>query len=422
MIDSLRSPWRSLLVSVAMLAAVAGNAPAQEQPAPPVWTPGGFRGGYLVFQNADSSFQYWLDGRVQVDAALYRGNDNELGSGTDIRRARLGGKITLYRLWHGEIDVDFAENAVDMKDMWIGYMGFHNSIVRVGQFREPFSLETITSSKFITFMERSYLDNFSPDRRVGLGASVWGGRWFASAGVFGQEAGTVDESGQGEAHAFTGRLVWAPINRDGRLVHLGVGLSYRTPDAETGNDTSSVRFRARPETWVSKARFLSTGRIRGTDHAEYGNIEFAATRGPALLQAEYTEVHVSRQASLPSPKFNAGYVTVSYMLTGEHRPYVIQQGEFERIIPRSNKTGAWEVAARWSYMDLNDLRTGVDIDGGRAENVTVGLNWHMNPNFKWMLNYVRVDNDGNALPDIGEDPVTPSDKFHIIQMRFALAF
>jgi phosphate-selective porin len=54
--------------------------------------------------------------------------------------------------------------------------------------------------------------------------------------------------------------------------------------------------------------------------------------------------------------------------------------------------------------------------------VTLGLNWHMNANFKWMFNYVRVSNDANAKPDIGIAPLTAGDKFNIFQTRFSLAF
>ena len=53
-----------------------------QQPTAPVPTPAAYNGGYLVFKSADGAFAYWLDGRVQVDAAFYRGSKNALGSGT----------------------------------------------------------------------------------------------------------------------------------------------------------------------------------------------------------------------------------------------------------------------------------------------------------------------------------------------------
>ena len=394
---------------------------AQEPQTPTVSTPSRYEDGYLVFRTADSSFAYWLDGRVQVDAAMYRGGDNKLGSGTDIRRARLGAKVTLYRDWHGEFDVDFAENAVEMKDMWIGYLGFRNTLLKAGNFKEPFSLETITSSKYITFMERSYIDNFSPDRHLGASATRWGDMFYATAGVFGQEAGTPDETGRGEGTAVTGRLVVSPIHRDGMVLHFGGAFSRRTPDAAAGADTNTVRFRARPETNISRARFLTTGKVRFVDHTNYYNGEFSGSYGPFTLQSEYTRVALVRLGDRPQATFDGMYVYGSMFLTGEHRPYVMEEGEYDRVVPKSH-IGAWEVAARWSTMDLNDTSDGVGINGGRGTNVTLGLNWHMNANFKWMFNYTRVSNDANAKPDIGVAPLTAGDKFNIFQTRLSLAF
>jgi phosphate-selective porin OprO/OprP len=412
-----------IVISIAAIAVLASGAsrPLVAQTIKPVPTPSTYNGGYLVFQSADGAFQYWLDGRMQVDAAAYRGNTNELGSGTDVRRARLGWKATLFKNWHGETDVDFAENSVEMKDMWIGYVGFEGFLIRAGQYKEPFSLETLTSSKYINFMERSYIDNLSPDRHIGAGVSTSGKWFYASGGVFGQAVGTVDATGQAEGHAYTGRLVIAPIHSDGRLIHFGGALSRRTPDAAAGVDTSTVRFRARPETWISKSRFISTGKIRGVDYTNYVNAEFASTYGPALLQAEYSTVAIHKLGGLPGTSFDGGYVAATYFITGEHRPYVMEEGEFDRVIPKSQK-GALEVAARWSTLDLNDPTPGVDIRGGRGTNATLGLNWHINANFKWMMNVTRVHNDNNAKPDIGTAPFVIGDKFTIIQSRFALAF
>ncbi len=406
---------------VAALAALAAAPLAAQQAPKPTYLPGSYEGGYLVFSNPDSSFRYWLDGRIQVDGALYTGSKNSLANGTEIRRARLGGKVTLFHDWHGEIDIDFVKNAVEMKDMWVGYFGLPNSMVKVGNYKEPFSLETLTSSKYITFMERSYIDNLSPDRAIGLGYVRWGSWWQTAVGAFGQTAGTVDASGRNEGYAFTGRLTMAPINSEGRLLHFGGAISRRTPNGDPPPDTNTVRFRARPETNVSQARFLTTGKIRLVDHYTSFNGEFATVYGPTSLQAEYTRMDVSRLNNLATPSFNGGYAFISYFLTGETRPYLVEEGEFDRLVP-TRSTGAWEIAVRASTLNLNDNTTGVNILGGKGTNYTVGLNWYMNANFKWMLNYVRVIMDDNAKPDLGIAPFQTGDKFNIIQTRLSLAF
>lgn len=411
---------RLLVRSAALGVLVSFPLAAQQQP-PRVYVPGAYDGGYLVFQNADSSFKYWFDGRLQFDAASYSGSKNALGNGTEVRRARLGGKVTLYRDWHGELDIDFTKNAVEMKDVWVGYVGWDNSILKFGNYKEPFSLETLTSSKYITFLERSYADNFSPDRNIGVGYARWGKAWQAAVGAFGQSAGSVDASGRDEGYGLTGRLTVAPINSEGRLLHFGGALSMRTPPGDPAPDTNTMRFRARPETNVSQARFFTTGKIRLVDHTSLYNGEFAGVFGPASIQAEYTNAVVRRLNDLPNASFNGSYAFVSYFLTGETRPYLVEEGEFDRIIPRSS-IGAWEIAARVSGIDLNDNSTGVNINGGKGTNYTLGLNWYINANFKLMLNYVRVVTDNNAKPDLGIAPFQTGDRFNILQTRFALAF
>lgn len=409
-----------MLGLIALGATLGSPALPAQTPTAPVPLPGVYDGGYLIFRSADQRFAYWLDGRLMVDGATYWGGENTLGGGTTIRRARLGVKSQLYTDWYAEIDFDFSENAVEIKDAWAGYTGFANTILKAGQFKEPFSLETVTSSKNVMFMERSYIDNFSPTRTIGAGAVRWGRHWQVSAGVFGQEAGQVDETARNEGWAATGRVTIAPVIRDRQVVHFGVSLSRRTPDAAEGSDTNSFRFRARPETDVSKARFVSTGRVRFVDHASYYNAEAAVMMGSLHLQGEYTQVALRRLEDRATAKFAGGYVAATYFLTGDSRKYLVEAGEFDRVLP-TRSGGAWEIGARYSTIDLNDDDPDVDIMGGKATNYTLGLTWHINANLKWLVNFVRVENDENAEPDLGENPVA-GDKFNILQTRVALAF
>ncbi len=103
----------------------------------------------------------------------------------------------------------------------------------------------------------------------------------------------------------------------------------------------------------------------------------------------------------------------SYFLTGEHRKYKESSGAFSRVKPKSNfldgkgGLGAWEVAARYSEIDLNDPDAG--ILGGEVRDFTVGVNWHLNPNARVMLNYVMSE-----LHHVGDAD--------IVAMRFQVDF
>ncbi len=50
--------------------------------------------------------------------------------------------------------------------------------------------------------------------------------------------------------------------------------------------------------------------------------------------------------------------------------------------------GAWELAARYSYIDLNDGTGKNRVQGGKMDGVTVGLNWYWNDNLKFQFDWV----------------------------------
>jgi phosphate-selective porin OprO/OprP len=415
-----------------ILAALLASAPARAPTPPPAPaeqpdTPEAARvwpfhdNGVLLMQTADGDFKWWLDGRVNLDAAYYFNSDNTLANGMELRRGRIALNMQLWKDWAGQFDVNYADNVVDVKDAWIGYTGLSHSLVRVGNFRTPFGLETLTSSRFITFMERALTDNFSPDRRIGVGINHWHDRWQAAAGVFGPELeDSVDTIGQSQTHSIVGRVTALPIARGTTIVHLGVAAANMEPNAPTDeslSDANRWRVRARPETDVNRGRFLNTGQVRNVDHASLYGLEAASTFGPLSFQAEYNYEKLRRTSDgLPEPTYSGYYGFVSYFVTGEHRPYDRTVGEFGRIVPRSRR-GALELAARYSSMDLNDASA--DVFGGREDIVTLAANWYANANVRIMANYLFVKNDEHAT---GDRDYTPSDRFNVVQMRLALMF
>ena len=93
------------------------------------------------------------------------------------------------------------------------------------------------------------------------------------------------------------------------------------------------------------------------------------------------------------------------MLTGESRKYNPVTGSYGGVVPKNNadwKTGgpgAWEIAARYSQMKLNDA----NVLGGELKSTTVGLNWYVNPNIRFMFDWVhgQVDKNTTLAADIG---------------------
>jgi phosphate-selective porin OprO/OprP len=139
------------------------------------------------------------------------------------------------------------------------------------------------------------------------------------------------------------------------------------------------------------------------------NFELAAIQGPWTFQAEwllsYTQdaAPVGGGPGVADPLFyQGGYAQVLYFLTGESDSYSLERMTFDRVKPYENffwvtaddcysyfARGAWQVGARYNYLDLNDQ----GLNGGQLHNLTAGLNWFFNPNTKWQLNYIATYRD-----------------------------
>ncbi len=382
----------------------------QEKPRPETFRAYWKEGIHL--DSTDHTFRVKIGGRMQNDWAFITEDQDikdsfgSLANGTEFRRARLYLSGLLYDQIEFKFQYDFAEGDVDFKDV---YMGLTDLPVvgglRIGHFKEPFSLEKLTSSNYITFMERGLPSALFPSRSTGfmLHNHALNQRVTWAVGAFKGSDNFGDRTSDGEFN-FTGRLTALPWYQDnGRyLVHLGLAYSYRNP-----ND-NQVRFRARPEVHLAP-RFVDTSTLTA-DNLQMVGLEGAIVYGPASLQGEYT--HATVDTAGGNPQLGGFYVYGSYFLTGENRNYKSSKGAFERIRPARNfhygswtAPGAWEIAARYSHIDLNDQGSA----GGRLDDLTLGLNWYLNPNTRIMANYVLADLQGTGKAQMG-------------QMRFQLFF
>lgn len=441
------------------LGVLAAPVYAQDKPdpqaKPPVPVAGSYDNGYLVAQSADGQFKYWLDGRLNIDFATYQGAKNRLPTGMEIRRARIGVKATLFGNFLSEMDLDFADNKIEMKDMWVGYTGVKNTLFKFGNHKPPFSLDTITSSKNIMFIERAYTDAMAPDRLIGFNITHWESMFYASAGVYGQMGGTFDDKdtltggGAGTSQRFSsyGRAVVAPINTATQTLHLGFAINRRMPDvakiATSGADLPDrlnasriFNFSSRPESHVSRAKFLNSGDLKYVDHVTQMEGELSGAFGPLSFQSEYQKTDVIRMpttvASYVNHTFVGYYGQVMMFLTpGDHRPYAIDEGEFDRVIPK-NKNGAVEVGVRYSVLDLDDATAVDPILGGTGKNFTAGATYFLNTNHKFMFNVIWVRNNDNSKPNKEFAPLPTGtsttqtsltgDKFTVITFRYQIAF
>jgi phosphate-selective porin OprO/OprP len=358
----------------------------------------------LNLETDDGDFKIKFGGRVHLDAMTVFPDevidtmiDNR--SGVEFRRLRLYSSGLLFGNIKYKVQLDFAGGAARLKDVYITitrvpYIGN----IQIGQFKEPLGLELLTSSNYITMIERSLTNPMFPDRKVGimLFNNAFNKRFTWSAGYF----NPTDDFGKylGPKYHLTGRLTGLALYRDDdkyRVLHLGAGYSFQYEADE------KYVLKTRPE-----SHLLPTIALAEIDHAKNINVatgEVAMVLGSFHVQTEYamTIAQTSENSALQNKHyyFHAYHGIVSWFITGEHKNYKTSSAAFGRVSPKKNfgkegGAGAFELAARYSNIDLDDT----DIEGGYVSNIGLGLNWYLNPNTRFMLNYIFADikDTGNA--------------------------
>jgi phosphate-selective porin OprO/OprP len=391
-----------------------GESTSQERSRTPLGVEA--RSGKLLFESADKDFQWWFDARIQIDGAMYVENKNPLSNGTIMRRATFTLKSVLWKDWQADIDVDFGDAVLHARDIWIRY-DFRNMnlALQVGNFKEPFGLESLNSSLLLTFLERSTMTNsFALGRRMGLAARYWEDYGQVTIGVFGHELGTRVEKGTlDEGFSTNVRLTAAPINKKGENLHIGLAASYKTPDVTPELVPNTIELKARTETYVFDPKPLHTGDITDVNYYTRVGGELAGVYGPLYVQGEVMTTQVKRWYGKPTASFAGGYGTVSYMITGESRVYYVDKGEIGPIDKPASPWGALEMAARYSILSLNDADA--TILGGKCNQMMFGLNWYPNVSIKLQMNFSSVKLDDHAT---SKGLMTGGDSFSFVQMRF----
>lgn len=398
------------------------------------------------FQNSKGDYAFKFRGQIAADVAAFnvRKGTKDYNDGTQLRRARLGIDGTIQKDWlyRLEIDVgnasrdDNSNQEVDVKDAYVQYKGLDElTTITVGQHKTPNTLEQSISSSDTLFTEIPlFVEAFTNrttaggDYKAGISVKYADVNWTATAGVFGENFalnGGGGSSGSGSTYNTTpaykdegwgpaARFTWAPVNGVDKTLHLGVSGYWR----ETGG-RKTIQFRSGPEVSVDSTRLVDTGLLAVKNYSFLG-AELAGQYGPVYLQSEYGRTDVDRYstnqtvqsspaitaAGGPDVSFDGGYVSASYVLTGENREY--KDGAFARIKPKNPFSlskggwGAWEIAGRYSTLDLNDGT----VAGGKENNYSLGLNWYPNNYVRLLVDYVRFDAKKGVTQDEGDALVT----------------
>jgi len=354
-------------------------------------------------------------------------------------RLELQGDIPDNMLWRTQIDFN-NPNLPEMKDVYLGFKELPgNQTLLIGNQKRPLGLDHLNSSRFNVFVERPLaVEAFNSDaRRPGI--LMYGVSDDESInwqyGTFYLENISNDGRYIGDARqmSINGRLAgspWYDESTDGRgYFHLGIAGMAAKPD---GNATAAdpngneSRFSTRPEA-RSQTRWFDTGSngIPGAEWFETIGVETILNVGPTQICGEYQSTFTQR-SGFGDTHFHGAYLYASYFLTGEHIPYNRKLGTLDRVQPYENfflvdrqngghatGWGAWNVAARYSYLDLTDK----DVLGGVGHAGTLALNWHWNAYAKvqFDLSYGQITDHKNVGGYTGGD-------YTLCGTRFAIDF
>lgn len=369
--------------------------------------------GRLVFESQDSDYKIWFDARVQGDYASFFGVNEDydpIGNGASIRRARFAVKAQVTKNWYGEIDIDMANGIAELKDALLRYDGIKNVEIQIGNFKENFSMQRNTSSRYLQFIERPMVTYLAPSRHLGVNVKYSIPLIWASGGVFFQEIAGIEEVtnvqdnnkdyGRSTGESFTGKLVIRPLyNFNNMGLHIGGGLSYRTPKAtDAPGDFGGMRFSTRNSTSINRKKYIDTDVIKGVDHSLLYTAELAGHYKGLRFESAYigTKVYLKDDSPVVNKNdknFGGWYAQAGYLLFGGQQRYDYGGAKYNRV-QRGKKWGDVELTARYETIDLNDFIG--EVYGGSAEAYTLGLNYWVNNNVKFMLNYQYNNNDRYA--------------------------
>jgi len=421
---------------------------------------------------ADQANCVAITSRVHWDVGGYDYRPNtaatvpqKLDSGENVRRARIGVVGKFFNDWNFALIYDFGGSddgfggispgslpgggTSGIENAYLSYTGLKpfggKMAIEAGIMDVPWTLDESTSSNDIPFMERASVGVIAQNIAAGDFRSAAGARWYndvfwAGAYVTGPTTGSIHSAssaapmGTSEQFGAVARVAGQVVSGKDYSVHLGADAQWLIqPPRNLIANTQTVTLSDRPELRIDPTTLISTGAIANVSGAQVYGVEAAATYGPLWVQGEYYWFNIDRGANTAvapigtsSLKFQGGYAQAAYVLTGESRKYNPSNAAYGGVKPNNPFSingggwGAWEIAGRYSTIDLNDqLATAAGIAGGRQTVYTLALNWYVNGNVRFMLDYLHgtVSKQASAV-----SAADTGSKFDAVALRTQFAF
>lgn len=406
-----------------------------------------------------------LGGFFHLDSGWYSQDANSIATygdmqdGTGFRRARVQayGSVTEFTNYIIEMDYGIAGRP-SFADVWVeqtnlGWLGS----VRIGQFRQPTTMDALTSIRHLDFLERNAsFQAMDPFRKVGIMAynnsederTTWAYSAYRTGFTFFNPNTNLDNYGTigdtrygafiGDNGGWSGairatHLLYYDEPAEGRyLLHVGGGYNYSQIGGNGGppgvTNGGFYIGRAIPEFFVGSPEaggavqggtpFIANTGIVPAQSFDFYHAELAGQWGAAHFQTEYlaTALNTDTQGTV---LLDGAYFQCGYFLTGENAGYNKQFGVMDyNVTPFSDffglgrhkcicGWGAWEVAWRWSYLDLSRIdatpatppanagTSGNNANPGILNESTLALNWYWNKYTRVQFNWINADYNSN---------------------------
>lgn len=325
----------------------------------------------------------WDFGRVDRDNA----SDDPHGAW---RRRRLGLLAKPAANLELAAEYDFAAGAfTDVVLRWkTGWGSWH-----LGQFKQPFLLDELTSDKRTLLLEPGLPHVFALSRRLGAG-------WSWNPAALGLQLSAFDRNldGTRSTRGVAARGWWTPWHGDSTTVHLG--LAVTAEDAVSGSVALSVR----PESRLPAPRAARLPALDGVTAVHRVGVESLWLSGPWYGQGEWVQQACDRRAQA-DVRGQGWYLQVGRTFGSGRRQY--KQGTPQAV----DAGNTLEVGLRWSGIDLDDGA----VRGGRAQVLGIGATWYLQPETRVQINLLDVDRRGGT-------PGAAATDYRILETRLQWAF
>jgi phosphate-selective porin OprO/OprP len=342
--------------------------------------------------------------------------------------------------------------------------------IQFGRFKQAFNLEGLTSSNDIDFNERSFMNQISPHKKLGIAFKGTPTKGMTYAFTKYQEGYKNDVTE--EENNYSGRLTynWAEANKiKDSIFHVGIAgftedyasrpkTSSNGPSHTTNATTHSNLFKFKSagrgysplalidiegET-LSHAGASQKGKTANQHESKFAAVEGIFAKGPFKLQGEYGRGEYEGKNPISGNAAEAdleiGYISANYILTGEHYSKSYKGGKMKGIkvknpfdFEKGTGTGAWEIGARYEYLGVDDTKitngknnetrlrgafdcggttkASYDTDAGGGYNTGCDLDVHQYTlGLKWIANPNVLAKVSLTYSDYGHDLIAPDTK------------